>query len=197
MFKGFPVSNRDLRLDRIIGQPLRPPSSRYAGIGVGCASGHGKADNAVTNRRDLVGYGDGLRAISPRSNRHSTRPQACAADRSRAPRRAHPRCRRACGAIHGEPLFQSDSTDRPEKHRVVKALDVSASHNFPRRAGDVDRTYTVLSVVISGPSVLPSSCFLEIAERAQARALVLADPAVGDVMNGDGIEIVQLLSPAL
>src|SRR6266536_2009092 len=55
-------------------------------------------------------------------------------------------------------------------------------------------TYTVLSVVSAID--LPFQISLELAERAQARALVFADPAVGDVVDGNGIEVVQLLAPA-
>src|SRR6185437_4620361 len=42
--------------------------------------------------------------------------------------------------------------------------------------------------------VIPFQVSLEVAERAQARALILADPAVGDFMDRHGIEVVQLLA---
>src|SRR6266542_6794675 len=55
-------------------------------------------------------------------------------------------------------------------------------------------TYTVLAVVSAID--LPFQISLELAEREQARAFVFADPAVGDLVDGDGIEVVQLLAPA-
>src|SRR5262249_34970654 len=38
---------------------------------------------------------------------------------------------------------------------------------------------------------------LELAERSQPPAFVLADPAVGNVVDGDGIQVVEFLAPAL
>src|SRR4029453_17783787 len=78
---------------------------------------------------------------------------------------------------------------------LLAQLTVSAPHTFSGVLA-IYVTYTVLSVVIAVSAILVLQSLLQVLQRPQPARLEFIDPAIGDLMNRHGVEVMQLLANA-